>query len=185
MTTPMIAAKSMAGKEAVDSMSPACLLRHPNTMQKFVQAAGFVGSVSTIIRQGVTARDGVISAYGTKRTCRDVRLESAFGAKRTLTRHRGSIAARAGRCGQGCTARRSVRLDLLKKVTVCSSSAFGMKRTYMTVWLRLPRSRLTQSGHRRDRNCAAQQPPWCRLRSMVENRFAFLTVSHQFDILGP
>jgi len=51
------------------------------------------------------------------------------------------------------------------------------------VWLRRRRSLMTQSGHRPDRNPAAQQPPWCQLRSMVENRFAFLTVSHQFDIL--
>jgi hypothetical protein len=45
------------------------------------------------------------------------------------------------------------------------------------------RPHMTQSGHRLDLNPAAQQPPWCQLRSMVENRFAFLTVSHQFDIL--
>src|SRR5262249_45925310 len=42
---------------------------------------------------------------------------------------------------------------------------------------------VTHLRHWPDRNPAVQQPPWCHLRSMVENRFAFLTVSHQFDIL--
>src|SRR5215469_8076132 len=41
---------------------------------------------------------------------------------------------------------------------------------------------MTHLRHWPDRNPAAQQPPWRQLRSMVENRFAFLTVSHQFDI---
>jgi hypothetical protein len=67
---PMIAAKNMAGKEAVDSSTPpACSSPVPYTMQKFVQTANVVGSVSIIIRQPIGAcgpapRAGGVSPIG-------------------------------------------------------------------------------------------------------------------------
>jgi hypothetical protein len=63
------------------------------------------------------------------------------------------------------------------------SSAFGAKRTSDEAAAWFGPTPLTHLRHWPDRNPAVQQPPLCQLRLMVENRLAFLTVSHQFDIL--